>query len=234
MKRDPWLTERLGRAAWKVERNDLGDSLAELRTASPVFAYAKVPVGDLESVWRLSGHGFQVVDVAVTFERPGQIAPADTDARFAIADDRDSVCEIAGTVFRYSRFHLDPAISKETANTIKSEWVNNYFAGARGDGMVVAERDGRPVGFLLLLWSTDDLLVIDLIGVDSQYQGQGIGRDMIRFASHYGTGDGRRPSRMRVGTQIANTSSIRLYELLGFRLVEAQYVLHYHGRLGAT
>jgi RimJ/RimL family protein N-acetyltransferase len=33
---------------------------------------------------------------------------------------------------------------------------------------------------------------------------------------------------MRVGTQIANIPSIRLYEAMGFRLVGAQHILHCH------
>ena len=42
----------------------------------------------------------------------------------------------------------------------------------------------------------------------------------------------RRPRGLRVGTQAANTPSVRLYESLGFRLSQAQFVLHHHGRGG--
>ncbi len=35
-----------------------------------------------------------------------------------------------------------------------------------------------------------------------------------------------------VGTQAANTPSVRLYEGLGFRLTSAQLVLHHHGAGG--
>ena len=121
----------------------------------------------------------------------------------------------------------------EIANAIKSEWAANYFCGKRGDGMVVAEQDRQVVGFVQLLWHADECLVIDLIGVDSPHQGEGIGRDMIGYAFHHGIGDDRRPSRIRVGTQAANTPSVRLYESLGFRLITAQYVLHYHSRRSA-
>jgi hypothetical protein len=33
---------------------------------------------------------------------------------------------------------------------------------------------------------------------------------------------------MRVGTQIANIPSLRLYERLGFTMAESAYVLHAH------
>ena len=33
---------------------------------------------------------------------------------------------------------------------------------------------------------------------------------------------------IRVGTQLANVPSLRLYEKLGFYIVDAAYVFHYH------
>ena len=36
------------------------------------------------------------------------------------------------------------------------------------------------------------------------------------------------PKTVRVGTQIANIPSLRLYESLGFRIADTHYVLHYH------
>ena len=82
---------------------------------------------------------------------------------------------------------LDPRFPKHLADGIKSSWAGNYFEGKRGDGMVVAERDGGVVGFLQLLWAETGCLVVDLIGLDSAWQGQGIGRDMILYAVLHGT-----------------------------------------------
>lgn len=77
------------------------------------------------------------------------------------------------------------------------------------------------------------MLVIDLIAVAPQVARQGLAQEMIAFIAANGTGDGHRPSGLRVGTQAANTPSVRLYESLGFRLVKAQFVLHHHGRGGS-
>lgn len=234
LKKDGWLTEKLGRPVWKVESNSDGESLAMLESTEPLFAYAKVNIADIANLWSLTGRGFRVVDVALTFEGTVVSSTNNATCRFASPADRERVTRIADTTFRYSRFHLDPLLAKEIANAIKSEWVANYFRGKRGDGLVVAERDHRVVGFLQLLWEPDNCLLIDLIGVDAGHQGRGIGSDMIRFASRYGTGDQRRPARIKVGTQAANTPSVRLYESLGLRLINAQYVLHYHGRQSAA
>ncbi len=203
-----------------------------LHTDGPVFAYAKLKAGDIAEVSQLADAGFRVVDTALTFDRPisgQQSSPRSPGIRLSRPEDREAVAGIAGRAFRFSRFHLDPRFPKHLADGIKSSWAGNYFEGKRGDGMVVAERDGGVVGFLQLLWAETGCLVVDLIGLDSAWQGQGIGRDMILYAVLHGTGDGRVPTTMKVGTQAANTPSVRLYESLGFRLTSAQYVMHFHG-----
>jgi ribosomal protein S18 acetylase RimI-like enzyme len=95
----------------------------------------------------------------------------------------------------------------------------------------VAERDSVVAGFLQLLWA-GPVLVIDLIAVSPQATRQGHARAMLAFAAANGTGGMRRPEGFRVGTQAANAPSVRLYESLGFRFTDAQFVLHHHGHGG--
>lgn len=229
LQRDAWLTEKFGYAVWRVAHGADGEPLSALRSPDPLFAYAKVDTADVATLWSLSESGFRVIDAALTLEVSGRVDAPGNDARLARPGDRKAVERIAGSSFRYTRFHLDPLISLDMAHAIKAGWAGNFFEGARGDGMVVAERDGRVVGFTQVLWQSADCLVIDLIGVETAYQGRGIGRAMIGYAWQHGTGESRRPSRIRVGTQVANTPSIRLYESLGFRVTSSQYVLHFHG-----
>jgi ribosomal protein S18 acetylase RimI-like enzyme len=90
---------------------------------------------------------------------------------------------------------------------------------------VVARCDNVPAGFLQLLRSAADDMVIDLIAVDTAYRGRGVARAMIGFASANCDCGGP----VLVGTQVANIPSVRLYETLGFRLTAAHYVFHHHG-----
>lgn len=226
---DAWLATHLGKPCWRVQSvPGSGPVLASL-AGTVSFAYAKVAAVDVSAVQHLVAHGFCPIDVAVTFDGPPPAGTGSGSARFATLADREAVTHIAGTSFKYSRFHLDPAIAVQVANGIKAQWAGNFFAGRRGDAMIVAEVDGRVAGFLQLLWQQPAVLVIDLVGVSPEYQGRGLARQMVSLAASQGIGDGRVPTLLRVGTQVANTRSIRLYESLGLRLAEAQYVLHYHG-----
>jgi len=227
---DRWLSGVLSRPAWRVVEGASGTPLEAIRAGKPQFATAKVPASDPALVGELEQLGFHVVDAALTFAAedlpPAAASPA---VRFAAPGDRGPVEAVAGSAFRYSRFHLDPRFPRELADRIKAQWAGNWFLGQRGDGMIVAEDGGRVAGFLQLLRGRDGPLVIDLIAVEERSRGRGLARAMIAHAAAHGTGDGRRTAGMIVGTQAANVPSVRLYESLGFRLRDAQFVLHHHG-----
>ncbi len=232
---DSWLSGILGRPSWNVVAERPGSAgsaaLSALSGPGPQFATAKLAAADTAGAGALQSFGFRVVDMALTFEAEGVAVPQDAAAvRFAGAGDLAAVEAIAGSAFRYSRFHLDPNLPKGLADKVKAAWAGNWFRGARGDGMVVAEDSaGRVAGFLQLIWTENERLVIDLIAVQPDSARKGRARAMIGFAARRGTGDARRPRGMLVGTQAANTASVRLYESLGFRLSGAKLVLHHHG-----
>ena len=228
---DSWLSGILGRPAWIVAAGSGVPSLAELRSSGPHLATAKLPVSDTAELEALQALGFRVIDTALTLDAERvRTRPQAARVRFAAAEDRAAVEAIAGNAFRFSRFHLDRRLPRALADKVKASWAGNWFAGRRGDGMVVSEdAQGAVAGFLQLRWAAGDVLVIDLIAVGAAHERKGLASAMIGFAQGHGTGDSRRPRGMLVGTQAANVPSLRLYESLGFRVREASYVLHHHG-----
>lgn len=232
---DGWLADRLGCDTYRLVVDEVllgpggeterADLLSVLR--KPVFVYTKVAPTFIEALRFLQRNQFHLVDTNVIFEkkvRAGREAGEFPHVRLAVPADRDATVELARSSFRYSRFHLDPEIRPEVADQIKADWVAAYFAGTRGHQMVVVEVEKAVVGFLQLMRASDGALVIDLVAVDEHYRRRGLGGDMIAFVE-----SNSRPGEcIRVGTQIANTASVRFYEGLGFRLAQAQYVFHYH------
>ncbi|MEW6664760.1 MAG: GNAT family N-acetyltransferase [Thermodesulfobacteriota bacterium] len=202
------------------------ESVTEALGEKPVFAYSKVHVSDYLGARALADLKFRIVETNVTLEKPlgrkrGQTGSG--EARLAVPGDREAVAGVAGRSFLYSRFHADPLIPAGMANEIKARWAENFFLGKRGDSMIVAGVGSRITGFLQLLHSEREL-VIDLIAVDPEFRKRGTARNMITFAANRLDGF----DRMRVGTQVANIPSVRLYESLGFRVANATYVFHFH------
>jgi len=235
--RDVWLSDVLERPVFNVL--DLDAKRSPTTTADDAlecpgaFYFAKVPSTDIGRVDALSARGFSVIEASVTFARSAHAGLSDAQTptlqvRPAIEQWREHVLQIAGSAFRYSRFHLDPAFDRREADRVKREWIRSYFDGHRGDQLLVAMEGDEPVGFLaFLLASRDDrrVGVIDLMAVRPDCQGRGIGKRLIEAALDECRG---KADVLEVGTQTANLPSIRLYEETGFKMVRAGFVLHHH------
>ncbi len=245
---DPWLSGILEKETWRVELaesfvRELTDnrSFREAfvkRQQGRVFMYSKAPTTQLSWVHLLEDLDFHLIDTNVTFAKPIRVREMEKkmaireitvgggwEIRFAKPGDEEGTTTLAGNCFRYSRFHLDPAISREKADTVKAQWAGNYFRGKRGDYMVLALKDGFIAGFLQVL-RQERTLIIDLIGVHENYRHAGIGGMLIDYAESQ-CGDFE---TIRVGTQIANAPSLRFYEKLGFQVAASSYVFHFHGK----
>lgn len=228
---DQWLSDIIRRPAYKVvadkksARPQLKKALQALQTKKS-FLYIKVPVDSVAQVAFLEKMGFYLIDTNIVFEKPVSFDCAfsgNSDLRFAKISDRDEVVELARKNFRFSRFHLDKNFPPKIANTVKAEWADNYFSGKRGAQMVVA-LVGRCVRGFLLLIRDKRALTIDLIAVDSRCRQKKIASDMIAYVQKECKGI----RQIKVGTQVANVPSLRLYEKLGFRVTGASYVFHYY------
>jgi ribosomal protein S18 acetylase RimI-like enzyme len=225
---DRWLSELLGRPAWKLDP-DVADPAAAVARAGegPGFFFTRVPAGEVSALRRFENAGFHVVDTTIGLEVPSAVlasAARQPGVRLAKPSDRDAVSSLAARSFQWSRFHLDPAVPDTVADRSRAEWVSNFFVGARGDALVVAELDQNVAAFLLLLGPESGILTIDLIAVDRERRRNGLGAACIGFAAaHFAEA-----RTLRVATQAANVPSLRFYENLGFRTVSSQYVLHLH------
>lgn len=222
--RDEWLSRALGLPVYAVTR-------ASAAAETDGLAWLRVPVDEVASVHELVEFGYRVVDTSITLARRGPIAGAHGDAATvapATPQQHDALVEIAGSCFRYSRFHLDPLIPNDAADRVKREWVRSYVRGQRGLELLAASVGDEAAGFLAVLHAADGARVIDLVGVSPSHQGRGVGAALVTaFSARHG--DAQR--ELRVGTQAANAPSLRLYERLGFQTVAAAYVLHRHGRV---
>jgi ribosomal protein S18 acetylase RimI-like enzyme len=94
--------------------------------------------------------------------------------------------------------------------------------------MLVAVRDGAPVGFLAGLAAEDEgarAHVIDLIAVEDAARGSGAGGALV---SRFVAGSEGSFDLVLVGTQEENPDATRFYERLGFERMRSAYDLHLH------
>lgn len=224
---DSWMSSILGRPAWKIDpkRANLNFALPN-ELNGPGFFYSRIPTAEVKLLKSFQDAGFRVVDTTITLQADCTSFTHEipTGVRFAVSEDKATVADIAGSSFELSRLHLDPEIPTEVADRSRIEWASNFFEGQRGDHMVVAENSGKVAAFLQLLGPVAGVLTIDLIAVINAARRLGLGAACISFATQNILG----VQKLRVGTQVANTGSLRFYEQLGFSVVASEYVLHLH------
>jgi ribosomal protein S18 acetylase RimI-like enzyme len=237
---DRWLAQTLRTpsfvlcAPFPLDAGAVRSGLLACASDGNAFISAKCAVSDVTTVSVLEAAGFHVVDTQITLQWEPNLGESHARAstRLARPEDCGGVLEIAGSCFRYSRFHQDPRIGPAVGNLVKRYWAQNCLDGNRGDEVLVAVDSGSPTGFLAAKKDIVDglsIATIDLAGVAPSRQRQGIGEALVlAFISRWR----ERANALRVGTQAANMPSIRLYEACGFRFGAAVYVLHAHVQRG--
>ncbi len=222
---DEWLSSIVGKPVYELKAFETNLKPNDFPTGQ-LFIWSKIPTDNIDKLICLQRLGFYIVDTNVQFSLSKKISHKNkSNLRFANSSDEADLRALARNAFKYNRFIRDPNISSEIASKIKEEWVGNFFLGKRGKWMIVIEDNSKIIGFLQLISKNQNTIVIDLIAIDEKSRGKGLAMEMISFAYENCL---KKDGTIEVGTQIANTPSIKLYSKLSFHMNSASYVLHMH------
>src|SRR5699024_9191119 len=86
---------------------------------------------------------------------------------------------------------------------------------------LVAEINGQRIGVLVLLHTKPNTVEIMNIAVDEDYQGRGIGKQLIHNAIAIAKEEGYQV--IEIGTGNSSISQLSLYQKCGFRMVEIDH-----------
>ncbi|MCS5717945.1 GNAT family N-acetyltransferase [Herbiconiux sp. CPCC 205763] len=89
----------------------------------------------------------------------------------------------------------------------------NYAAVVERGGVWVTERDGTITGFVVIVVSTDHVL-LENIAVHPDFQGQGVGRRLLALVEDITRR--QRLTTIRLYTHVVMVENQRLYERLGY------------------
>ena len=172
-------------------------------------------------------HGFYLVDIRLTLERP--LAPVQAQAigkeqaigkqeavgkvRPARISDITVLSQTARESFRHSRFYFDPAFETSRCDDLYSVWIEQSVKG-QADFVLVAELDGRPAGFITGHVKPGGIGEIGLLAVDAAGHGRGLGQQLVAESLRAFRESGE--TIARVVTQGRNIRAQRLYQRCGF------------------
>jgi dTDP-4-amino-4,6-dideoxy-D-galactose acyltransferase len=136
----------------------------------------------------------------------------------------DELLELAYLSGMYSRFKVDKNFSDTDFKRLYKEWVEKSLSRKIADDFLVFKKNNQIVGFLTLKFN-ESYSEIGLISVDSNFQGEGIGSQLIQCAVCISAK--RKYTKIVVSTQDTNFQACAFYEKNNFSLEETTYFSHY-------
>ena len=176
-------------------------------------------------------HGFQLVDIRVTFEYDlnkyvGK-TPAQAGNNFFIrpADPTDipALEAIAGKSYGFTRFHFDQRFPREKSDALYEVWIRRSCEGY-ADHVLVAEAGRQIAGYVTLKLSGNGHGQIGLVGVREEVRGHGTGKSLINAALDWFAS--KDASVVYVVTQGRNVIGQNLYQKCGFTTSAVQIWYH--------
>jgi dTDP-4-amino-4,6-dideoxy-D-galactose acyltransferase len=163
-------------------------------------------------------HKFHCVDIRITFERRLKDIGNEGDdftgnIRPSKAEDIIPLRDIARFSYRDTRFYSDTKFPTQLADALYETWIEKSCNGY-ADVVLVAEDDGKAVGYISCHRLDETQGQIGLVGVHSDWRGKRIGQVLVNQSLQWFAGRGM--THVSVVTQGRNIPAQRLYERCGF------------------
>jgi dTDP-4-amino-4,6-dideoxy-D-galactose acyltransferase len=211
----------------RLDAETLKSVLSWSEESSMDCLYFLADAADKASAMLAADNGFRFVDIRTTYERRlagdselGEKAPG---IRFAVPEDVQALRAIASVSHRDSRFYFDPNFSESACNALYETWIEKSCQGY-ADAVLVAQIEGRAVGYISLHLDEENTGQIGLIAVGAETRGHGLGKKLITESLRWFAS--KDVERVRVVTQGRNVVAQRLYQGFGFMLASVEVWYH--------
>jgi dTDP-4-amino-4,6-dideoxy-D-galactose acyltransferase len=164
-------------------------------------------------------HSFRLVDIRMTFENrlesalDSKVGGSQAIIRPFMPEDLPDLRAIARVNFRLTRFYFDPNFPESLCDALYETWTEKSCSGY-ADAVLVAEIGGQAHGYITCHLFDQNLGKIGLVGVGADWQGKGLGRDLVSSSLRWFAERGVR--KAEVVTQGTNPGAQRLYQKCGF------------------
>lgn len=192
----------------------------------------RCPTNDFSAVHAMERDDFLLMDTLVCYLRdltniqmPLDIGKA-TIRQFR-SGEVNEVRAVAADAFRgyFGHYHADERLNDSKCDEVYISWaVNSCVSRDFADEVLVAELDGRVVGFATLRINSSDESEGVLFCVDSSAQGMGIYRSFMIRGLEWSVSKGTRS--MVVKTQLINIVVQKVWIRLGFEISDSYYTFH--------
>ncbi len=193
---------------------------------------ARCRTHDLPVAQAMEAHGFSLMGTLLHYvldlsRAPIPVEEGRTRVRPLRSGEEESVREIAAASFRSycGHYHADPRLDQGLCDEVYASWAYNScrFRDATHD-VLVAEQEGRLVGFAAMRSNSLEEAEGVLFGVHPEAQRASVGRSLMIHGIRWCCSAGAR--RMLYSTQIDNLAVQKVVVRLGFELGQSYYIFH--------
>ena len=175
------------------------------------------------------GAGFFPVDLSeeasCTRLRPELMPKPRFGIRTAEPEDRPEILRIAGSAFRFGRYHTDPRFPRELANRRYVHWVQNALASAEpGESVFLLGAAPQRLGFFHVVLS-DGVADLRLAAADPDSP---VGLGLALYSETLFALQRLGARRFFTKVSAANSGVLNLFASIGFRFSNPEYILHWH------
>jgi GNAT superfamily N-acetyltransferase len=193
---------------------------------------ARCPAEDLSAAQTLERAGALLAGTLVVWTRnlddpPLCAGPPRVAIREAVPADGEAVRALAGEAFHDfgGHYHMDRRLDRAACDALYADWAyRSCVTPGVADGVLVAARDDRIVGFVTmkLRGSEEGEGVLDAVAADFRGRGfhQALMLERLRWFQRRGV------RRMTISTQVTNLAAQRSWLRLGLRPLRATYIFH--------
>ncbi len=165
--------------------------------------------------------GFRFMDIRLNLEiprlslSPEPSLPEGLSLRMGQTSDFELLRHVARDSYTQTRFFSDPHFTQAQCADLYETWLRRSLLEAWADGVIVAELDGVPMGFVTgHLHHSDQRARIGLVGVHEAARGRSMGSALLNASLRWFVQAGM--TSAEVTTQARNIPAQRLYQRAGF------------------
>lgn len=193
---------------------------------------ARCATNDLATAQSMETNGFLLMDTLVYygFDLTKKAIPVDTGdflVRRLRAGDEVDVRMVASAAFKgyVGHYHADRRFDSRKCDEGYRSWAErSCVANGTAKEVLVAEHDGRVVGFSTLQLNSPQEIEGLLFAVAPEFQGKGICRSFMIRSLEWCRDQGA--TRMVISTQVTNTSMQKVWCRTGFEPSHSYYTFH--------
>jgi dTDP-4-amino-4,6-dideoxy-D-galactose acyltransferase len=158
------------------------------------------------------------MDNNITFEKELEDVDFDGIKYFKYTGNWDSrLLNLAFESGKYSRFKTDPRLCNGEFQNLYHAWIQRDF---ENKNLFVSGEFQGFASFNLF----EHYGKISLIAVEEKNRGRGIGKNLLESIESYAFQN--QSSKLIISTQKSNSSAVKLYESLGYSLMNETFIYH--------